>query len=71
MSDRIGCNPHGSRPGAFSVGLYLTGTLDDGNAAADPVLSGFGLFGTSIFQSPNNSLIMAPSPPRCSDLRAV
>lgn len=60
VSDRIGCNLLTVLGlGAFSVGLYLTGTL--GMTATLPQILfylGLASFGTSIFQSPNNSLIM-------------
>lgn len=60
VSDRIGCEwPCVFGLGAFSVGLYLTGTL--GMDAGLPQILGYlalASFGTSIFQSPNNSLIM-------------
>lgn len=64
VSDRIGCElPTAVGLGAFSVGLYLTGTLGM-DASLPQILFYLGLasFGTSIFQSPNNSLIMGSVP---------
>ena len=64
VSDRIGCElPCVLGLGAFSVGLYLTGTL--GMESSVPQILMFlalASFGTSIFQSPNNSLVMGSVP---------
>ena len=64
VSDRIGCEvPTCVGLASFSVGLYLIGTL--GMDASIPwILFCLGLAscGTSIFQSPNNSLIMGSVP---------
>lgn len=64
VSDRVGCE----RPTAFGLGVYVTGllavsTLDESSSI--PVIVGFVALmscGTSIFQSPNNSLYMGSAP---------
>lgn len=64
VSDRIGCNvPTCVGLASFSVGLYLVGTLGM-DAGIPQILMFLGLssFGTSLFQSPNNSLIMGSVP---------
>lgn len=64
VSDRIGCElPCMIGLGTFSVGLYLTGTLDMGSGIPQILFFlGLASFGTSIFQSPNNSLVMGSVP---------
>ena len=64
LSDRIGCElPCMFGLGAFSAGLYLTGTLGMGSSIPQMLFFlGFASFGTSMFQSPNNSLIMGSAP---------
>ena len=64
VSDRIGCElPCMIGLGTFSVGLYLTGTLDMGSGILQILFFlGLASFGTSIFQSPNNSLVMGSVP---------
>ena len=64
VSDRVGCE----RPTAFGLGVYVVGllavsTLDESSSI--PVIVGFVALmscGTSIFQSPNNSLYMGSAP---------
>ena len=64
VSDRIGCEiPTATGLAIYVCGLFAVSTLDE--HAAIPVIVGFVALmscGTSIFQSPNNSLYMGSAP---------
>lgn len=64
VSDRIGCEiPTAAGLGIYVCGLFAVSTLDDGSAV--PVIVAFVALmscGSSIFQSPNNSLYMGSAP---------
>lgn len=65
VSDRIGCElPCVVGLASFSMGLYLTGTLGmDSGLPQIMLYLALASCGTSIFQSPNNSLIMGSVAP--------
>lgn len=64
ISDRVGCEPLTCLGLAtFATGLFLIGTLGMGEGIPQILLFlGLASLGTSIFQAPNNSLIMGSVP---------